>query len=94
MRHEPDLRKKKRGRAIRLSAFTNLWFRCSPDITSFISRLYSGVTYHSDSALVSRDGHTYIAVALSNSEQGGKWMGEIIVALDDIINNKKKSRRS
>ncbi len=63
----------------------------------FFRKSGSWRTYHSDSALVSRDGHTYIAVALSNSEQGGQWMGEIIVALDDIINpkkQKKKSRRS
>jgi beta-lactamase class A len=42
-------------------------------------------TYHSDSALVSRDGKTYIAVALSNSAEGSDWMGEIITEFDKIV---------
>ena len=42
-------------------------------------------TYHSDSALVSRDGHTYIAVALSNDPHGGQWMGRIITEFDRIV---------
>ena len=42
-------------------------------------------TYHSDSALVSRGGKTYIAVALSNSPEGGQWMGQIITEFDKIV---------
>lgn len=42
-------------------------------------------TYHSDSALVSRNGKTYIAVALSNDPNGGKWMGNIITEFDKIV---------
>jgi beta-lactamase class A len=42
-------------------------------------------TYHSDSALVSRNGKTYIAVALSNSPEGGQWMGKIITKFDEIV---------
>ena len=60
---------------------------------TFFRKSGSWRTYHSDSALVSRDGYAYIAVALSNSEQGGKWMGEIIVALDEIIDPKKKKKK-
>ncbi len=60
---------------------------------SFFRKSGSWRTYHSDSALVSRDGRTYIAVALSNASEGGKWMGDIIVALDHII-IPKKSRKS
>lgn len=42
-------------------------------------------TYHSDSALVEHDGRRYIAVALSNDEEGALWLDEIITALDGII---------
>ena len=42
-------------------------------------------TYHSDSALVSRDGKTYIAVALSDDPNGSRWMGNIITELDKIV---------
>jgi len=42
-------------------------------------------TYHSDSAIVQRNGSRYIAVALSNSPQGGRWLGEVILALDEAI---------
>ncbi len=42
-------------------------------------------TYHSDSVLVERDGHRYIAVALSNSPDGSKWLGRIITRLDALL---------
>ncbi len=42
-------------------------------------------TFHSDSALVEKRGYSYIAVVLSNSAEGNKWLGEIIVALDGIV---------
>lgn len=42
-------------------------------------------TFHSDSALVQRDGGVYIAVALSEDPHGGEWMGDIITALDHIV---------
>jgi beta-lactamase class A len=42
-------------------------------------------TYHSDSVLVQRDGHAYIAVALSNSSNGSQWLGQIIARLDALI---------
>ena len=41
--------------------------------------------YHSDSALIEHHGKSYIAVALSNHPDGSDWMGQIIVALDDIV---------
>jgi beta-lactamase class A len=42
-------------------------------------------TYHADSAIVERDGRRYIAVALANDQNGGEWLKEIIVAMDNII---------
>jgi beta-lactamase class A len=42
-------------------------------------------TFHSDSALVTRSGHTYIAVALCDDPNGSNWMSELIVAMDRII---------
>ena len=42
-------------------------------------------TFHSDSALVEREGHAYIAVALSNDPQGSEWLSRIIVEFDRII---------
>ena len=50
-------------------------------------------TYHSDSALVQRGSQAYIAVALSDDPNGGKWMGEIITALDEIVVPRKKAGR-
>ena len=43
-------------------------------------------TYHSDSALIERDdGHTYIAVVLSDTTEGGRLLEKIIVSLDQVI---------
>jgi beta-lactamase class A len=42
-------------------------------------------THHSDSVLAKRGGRGYIAVALSESSEGNRWLAEIIEALDDII---------
>ena len=41
--------------------------------------------YHSDSAIIEHEGRRYIAVALAKSPLGGKWLSELIVALDDLI---------
>jgi len=41
--------------------------------------------FHSDSALVEHEGHRYIAVALSQSPDGGRWLSELIVAMDNLI---------
>lgn len=41
--------------------------------------------FHADSAIVERKGRRYIAVALANSPEGGQWLSELIVALDDLI---------
>ncbi|HJO25540.1 MAG: serine hydrolase [Myxococcota bacterium] len=46
-------------------------------------------TFHSDSALVERGGRAYIAVALANHDEGGDWMGQLIVELDGIMNPEK-----
>ncbi len=42
-------------------------------------------TYHSDSVLVERDGHHYIAVALSHNAKGSQWLGRIITELDALL---------
>ncbi len=42
-------------------------------------------TYHADSAIVERDGRRYIAVAMANDPAGGRWLSELIVALDELI---------
>jgi beta-lactamase class A len=42
-------------------------------------------TFHSDSVLVERDGHHYIAVVLSNNADGSKWLGHIITKLDALL---------
>jgi beta-lactamase class A len=44
-------------------------------------------TYHSDSALVDHDGRKYIAVVLSNDQEGAVWLEQIVMALDGIIFN-------
>jgi beta-lactamase class A len=53
------------------------------------SRIYrkSGTwrQYHSDSAIVEHDGRRYIAVALAKSPQGGKWLSDLIVAMDELV---------
>ncbi len=53
------------------------------------SRIYrkSGTwrDYHSDSAIIEHDGRRYIAVALAKSSHGGKWLTELIVAMDELI---------
>jgi len=42
-------------------------------------------TYHSDSAIIEHDGRKYIAVVLSNDENGAVWLDQILTALDGII---------
>ena len=53
------------------------------------SRIYrkSGTwkQYHSESAIIEHDGRRYIAVALAKSRRGGKWLSDLIVAMDDLI---------
>ncbi|QTA81661.1 Beta-lactamase domain-containing protein [Desulfonema limicola] len=41
--------------------------------------------YHADSAIVERDGRRYIAVALAQNPDGGRWLSNLIVGLDDLI---------
>lgn len=41
--------------------------------------------YHSDSAIIEHDGRRYIAVALAESPQGGKWLSDLIVAMDRVV---------
>lgn len=41
--------------------------------------------FHSDSAIVERNGTRYIAVALTKHPNGGEWLDRLIVSLDDIV---------
>jgi beta-lactamase class A len=41
--------------------------------------------FHSDSAIVEHDGRRYIAVALSHHPDGGRWLSELIVGMDDLV---------
>jgi beta-lactamase class A len=60
------------------------------------SRIYrkSGTwkIYHADSAIIEHDGRRYIAVAMAESPQGGQWLSDLIVALDDLITKKPQFR--
>ena len=53
------------------------------------SRIYrkSGTwrQYHADSAIIEHDGRRYIAVALAKSRLGGKWLSDLIVAMDRLV---------
>jgi beta-lactamase class A len=42
-------------------------------------------TFHSDAILVERGRRAYIAVALANNAQGGRWLKNLAVAFDGII---------
>ncbi len=53
--------------------------------TNLFRKSGSWGTFHSDSALVERNGRSYIAVALSNDRDGTRWLERIIVALDAIV---------
>lgn len=48
--------------------------------------------WHADSAIVERDGHRYIAVALANDNKGGHWLEELIVAMDDLVTQSRSNR--
>ena len=41
--------------------------------------------FHADSALIERGGVRYIAVALADNIQGGKWLERLIVAMDRLL---------
>jgi len=48
-------------------------------------------TYHSDSVLVERDGHRYIAVALINNAKGSQWLGRIITEFDALLDRDRSA---
>ncbi len=54
-----------------------------------LARVYrksgSWSVYHSDSALVEHDGRAYIAVALTEDQDGARWLEKIITAMDELI---------
>lgn len=55
-----------------------------PDST-FYRKSGTWQNFHSDSALIEHEGHRYIAVALSSNPEGGRWLSELIVAMDNLI---------
>ncbi len=42
-------------------------------------------TWHSDSALVERENHKYILVALANHRHGGRWLERLAAGVDELI---------
>jgi beta-lactamase class A len=50
--------------------------------------------FHSDSILVEGNGHAYIAVGLAHHDDGGKWLSQLIVGLDEIVYRRPASRWS
>ena len=42
-------------------------------------------SYHSDSAIIERDGRQYIVVALANDPAGSQWLEKIVVEMDKIV---------
>lgn len=46
--------------------------------------------YHADSAIVERAGRRYIAVALAEDSDGGEWMKDLIVKMDEIVMKQPK----
>lgn len=50
-------------------------------------------SYHSDSAIIERDGKKYIVVALANDPNGGKWLEKIVVEMDKIIHGSDAAGR-
>ena len=49
-------------------------------------------TYHSDSALVSFRDQTYIIVGLANNKNGGNWLTQLAMPLNDLVRSQKKYR--
>jgi beta-lactamase class A len=58
--------------------------RIDPD-AAIARKSGSWSTFHSDSVLVERDGHRYIAVALCNNATKTRWLGSIITKLDALL---------
>jgi len=50
--------------------------------------------WHADSAIVERNGHRYIAVALANDSKGSRWLEQLIVAMDDLVMDSRSSASS
>ena len=50
-------------------------------------------TYHSDSAIIERDGKQYIVVALANDPNGSRWLERLVVEMDKIIFANEPSSR-
>jgi len=79
-------RKMKRilGNSLLFHKFVGAMKRINPHAALF-RKSGSWRTFHSDSALVEDGGRKYIVVCLSNDEAGGQWLGQIITALDGLI---------
>lgn len=42
-------------------------------------------SYHSDSAIIEHHDRKYIAVAMAHNSNGGKWLSDLIVSMDQLI---------
>ena len=51
-------------------------------------------TWHSDSALVEREGHKYILVALANHPNGGRWLERIAAGVDALITSTRPAAKT
>lgn len=58
--------------------------RIDPDAEIF-RKSGSWQQWHSDSAIVERDGRRYIAVALCEDRQGGRWLERIFHVMDALV---------
>jgi beta-lactamase class A len=50
--------------------------------------------FHADSGIIEHEGYRYIAVALTRSPDGGKWLSDLIVQLDSLVRRSGKAAGS
>lgn len=53
--------------------------------STFLRKSGTWRTYHSDSAIIERDGRRYIAVVLANDPRGADWLAKLVLAMDDLV---------
>ena len=56
-------------------------------LTAFAGESQARNRYLRYAKAAKKDGYQYIAVALAKSNQGGKWLSDLIVAVDNLIAN-------
>lgn len=53
--------------------------------STFLRKSGTWRTYHSDSAIIERDGRRYIAVVLADDSRGADWLAKLVLAMDDLV---------